>query len=272
MRSQKVIGFVLGFTGISHYPQMETAPYPRWAACAARRFTEATGFECRVIGEEELGRRPADFLDLMRVRMLWPRLLPDADVAVSLDADTAFMRPWDPRPFCADGALVAVRTRSWWNETVARRFDSKGIDPERVVGGLWAAPRSAAPVFEECDDRWQELGRLACDDVGALSRVLEDRKHPIRFVDQRAQWLHWGRLGPRVGVIALHEGWPVYSHWNAGTLPTAVDDLSWDLEAMRERADGVVLREDGTAADGKGWFISNGNVYRYDPGRDELCQ
>lgn len=270
MQSQKVVGFVLGFAGLSQYPEMQTAPYPRWARCAARRFREATGFECRVIGEAELGRRPADHYDLMRTRMFWPRLLPDADVAVNVDADLMFLRGWDPRPYCADGALVAVRTRSWWNRTVAEHFAARGIDPNWVVGGLWAAPRSAAPVFEECADRWGELSQLANHDVGALSRVLEDRKHPIRFVDQRAQWLHWDRLGPRVGVIAMHEGWAVYRHWDAGTLPAVTDDLPWDLDAMRERADGF-LREDGTAADGKGWFISRGHLYRHDPASDALC-
>lgn len=273
MGTQKVVGYVLGFEGVSNYPGMANMShlFPRWAACAAQRFTEATGFECRVIGKEEVGYQPKDFLEAMRVRMLWPRLLPDADVAVCIDADALFFRPWDPRPFCTDGAVVAVRCRTWWNEALARWFASKSLDPHRVVAGFWAAPRSTAPMFEECADRWEELGPLALHDVGALSRVLQDHDHPVRFVDQRVQWKRWGRLASRVDLVAIHFGGFVYKHWDADAVPAARNDLPWDLEAMRERADGALLRDDGTAADGKGWFISGGREYRFDPEKDELC-
>ena len=262
----KVVGFVLGFKGCTHYPELvaKDLDFPLYAACAAQRFTEATGFECRVFNTLLTGAKPKDYWEMMQWRYRWPKLMPDADIAISVDADTVWMRAWDPRPMMHD--IASVRGPSWWMRAWANNYVKVGVRPDEVVsGGGWVATQAAAHIFEEVLDLWSSTY-----DTVQLSRIIQKHEYPVHWLPQTDLAFRIGPLSKRIGTKAYHLGQDIYTYWDTGHRIEEHVDLPWNLHAMAEHAN-VERRADGTAMSTRGWFISKDHVYRYDPRTMLLC-
>lgn len=178
---------------------------PRWRALAelaAETVREQTGLPTRILGEEDLRNASVEKPHHLKFRLF--DLLPEADALLYFDADTIFLRPWDPRALLDGSYWIAVADRAS-HESVTQDAEQIGMPVgEYFNSGLFIANREHHAALLHKALYYEGHFRSIFHDQTALNAARHRARIPLRLLPREYNWLDFDRAPGQPEPIVGH--------------------------------------------------------------------
>lgn len=213
--------------------------FAEMARLAASRLTQMTGVSTLVLGEAEFKQSGLTKATYLRFRAF--DHVDDEDV-MYFDADQVCLRGWNPVAFRDREAIVAVRDRMI--PQIFADAEERGVLASRYFNtGLLIINRSRhRPWLRDAEEYVRQHPQLPFVDQSALNAICAQGAIPVRFLDRRYNWVHFGE-GPlchEVPVFMAHRLIPDRNEINLAHFaghyapPRASSTLCIDEQGMSE--------------------------------------
>jgi hypothetical protein len=178
---------------------------PRWrelAGWAAEAVEARTGLQTRVLGEEEMRRFGLRVPHRLKFKLY--EACPEAEAILYFDADTIFLREWDPREWVGRWEVVCVQDRASEGcvQDEARRA---GVATGAYFNsGLFLINRTHHAAMLA---RAEELARTMTSpfhDQTYLNRARRELDIPALYLPREYNWLEFDRLKDASHVVVGH--------------------------------------------------------------------